>query len=615
MSRLRRFAPLLLPGALILLAAGAAALAPLLPLPDPTRIDVPNRFAGSSWAHPLGQDEFGRDVLSRIVWGARASLSVAVGAALLAAAAGAALGLVGAWFRGAVEFLTVRASEVVLCLPPLLLALLVVTLLGPGAGTLVVALAILFTPPFVRVAYSAALQVKGLDYVTAQTALGIHPARILVRTVLLNIAPPLLVQLSLTVASAMMLESGLSFLGLGVVPPEPSWGLMIRGARGAMAQAPMLLVWPCLALTLMILAFNAFCDRLRDVLDPRGEVRGGAALFGSPAAPRAAAAAPADDALLTVRGLRLTLGGAVPLVRDASFTVRRGETLALVGESGSGKTLSSLAVMGLSPPGVAPTAGSAVFAGAGRAPIDLTAAADATLRPLRGAEIAMIFQDPGASLNPVRRIGDQIAEALRVHGGGGDLRAQVVALLARVGIPDPRTRIDAYPHELSGGQRQRAMIAMAVANRPRLLIADEPTTALDPTIQAQILDLLRELKADDPDRGMIFVTHNLAVVSEIADSVCVMYAGETVETGPVAQVFAAPRHPYTAALLASAPEASEGRLVAIPGVVPRPEQLPVGCRFAPRCPHAQAPCRAATPPLAETGEGRATRCLRWREVA
>ena len=612
-ARRRLIAPAAVVGTLLL----AAALAPVLPLHDPTAIAVADRFAGPSWAHPLGRDEFGRDVLSRIIWGARASLAVAIGAALIAGVIGSSLGLLGGYFRGVVELLTARAAEVVLCLPPLLLALLVVTLLGPGAGTLVIALSILYAPGYVRVAYAASLQARGLDFVAAQEALGTHPLRILWRTVLPNVAPPLLVQLSLTVASAMVIESGLSFLGLGVVPPAPSWGLMIRGARGAMDAAPMLLVWPCLALTTTILGFNLLCDRLRDALDPRAIPAGGPAWLRRPAGGRVEAIAPGGP-LLALDDLTVTLREeGTPLVRDVSFGVRSGETLALVGESGSGKTLSGLALMGLLPGELSVASGRAAFTGRDGAARDLLALGEAEHRRLRGDEIAMVFQDATAALDPAMRVGDQVAEAMLAHRSvsGAEARRKAVALLSRVGLPDAARRARAWPHELSGGQRQRAMIAVAVANAPRLLIADEPTTALDPTIQAQILALLAELKAADDAMGMIFVTHNLAVVAEIADRLCVMYAGEVVEEGPVEAVFAEPRHPYTTALLASVPEGGADRLRAIPGVVPAPDEAPEGCLFAPRCEHARPACERARPPLERPGPGRATRCLRWRELA
>lgn len=606
------------PGGLALLVLVAAVAAPVLPLADPVRQDVAHRLAGPSAAHWLGQDEYGRDVLSRILWGARVSLAVAFSAAALAAMAGTLLGILGGYFRGLVELMTVRVAEVVLCFPPLLLALLVVTLLGPGAGTLVFSLAILFAPGFARLAYAETLSARSLDYVTAQVALGAPTGRILMRTVLPNIAAPLIVQFSLTVAAAMVLESGLSFLGLGVVPPSPSWGLMIRGARASMEQAPLLLFWPCLALTGTVLVLNLLCDRLRDVLDPRGKAGGRPGflrrLAALPPAPRSEAA----TGLLDVEGLTLVVpgpNGAVPVVRDVAFRLAAGETLAIVGESGSGKTLTALAVMGLLPAAVMPTSGSIRFAGRDGRVRDLLRLPEREMRDMRGRDMAMVFQDPSASLNPLLRIGAQLGESLTAHGLRQGVRDRAVALLRRVGLPDPERAADAYPHEISGGQRQRVMIAAAIANGPRLLLADEPTTALDVTVQAQILALLAELKRTEGGMGMVFVTHNLAVVGEIADRVLVMYAGEVVEEGPVAEVFAAPRHPYTAALIASMPEGESERLTAIPGTVPQPAAMPRGCRFAPRCDRAIAACEASAPSLAEIAPGRATRCQRWKELA
>jgi peptide/nickel transport system permease protein len=611
---------LFLPAAMVAAIIAIALAAPLLPLPDPVKMEVSARLAPPSLTHVLGQDEYGRDVLSRIIWGARASLAVAFLSAVFAGVIGTTLGLLGGYARGVVEILTVRSAETIVCFPPILLALLVVTLVGPGVATLVIALTILYAPGYARVAFAATLATRGLDYVTAQEALGARPARIIARTILPNVASPLLVQFSLTVAAAMVLESGLSFLGLGVVPPAPSWGLMIRGARSTMEQAPWLLLWPCLALTGTILALNFLCDSLRDVLDPRAGVPQARWLK------RAAAhVLPTDNpvlalsSLLSVEALTIeidTPAGPVRPVRDLSLSLAPGETLALVGESGSGKTLSGLALLGLLPASMRMVEGRVMFADRTGRLRDLARLSESEMRRLRGNEIAMVFQDPSSSLNPVHRIGDQVSEAIRAHhqASRSETTASAVRLLTEVGLPDPRQRARAYPHELSGGQRQRAMIATAVANAPRLLVADEPTTALDVTIQAQILDLLAALKARG-DMGLILISHNLAVVSEIADRVCVMYAGEIVEEGPVTEVFAHPRHPYTAALIASAPEGTNAQLSAIPGTVPLPHALPAGCTFAPRCGSAVEDCHTVKPAFVEVGPGRASRCLRWREVA
>jgi peptide/nickel transport system permease protein len=599
-----------IPAGSVAIIALLALAAPILPLPDPVAIDVAHRLAGVSVLHPLGQDEYGRDELSRLVWGTRVSLAVAVIATGIACALGVLLGLVGGFLGRFAELATVRSMDVVLCFPPLLLALLVVTLIGPGASTLIPVLALLYLPGFVRVVYAGVLSVRAQDYVEAMRALGARRSRIMFLTVLPNVGGPVLVQFSLAAASAMVLESGLSFLGLGVVPPSPSLGLMIGEARSTMAQAPLLLVWPCLALGLAILALNALCDALRDAFDPHGRAspgRGWRAL-------RAAlpGGVPAAGSVLEVRELTLQIRSAAAFpVRGVSLTVAPGETLAVIGESGSGKSLTGLAAMALLPGGVE-VGGGAVFL-EGR---ELLRLDEAALQRLRGGRLAMVFQDPLSSLNPVHRIGAQISEALRAHQPltRGAAWRKSVELLRRVGIPDPERRVRAFPHELSGGMRQRVMIAIAIANDPVLLIADEPTTALDATVQAQILELLAELRKE---RGiaLIFITHNLPVVAEIADRVTVMYAGEVVEDGPAEEVFAAPLHPYTAALLASAPRDDGTPPVSIPGMVPMPHQLPPGCSFAPRCGRRAPACELTAPPLNELRPDRHTRCLRWRELA
>jgi peptide/nickel transport system permease protein len=587
---------------------GIAALAlavPFLPLASPTAMAVGQRMAGPSAAHWLGQDEFGRDVLSRLLWGARASLAVAGLSAGIACVVGTALGLAGGFLGKLAELLVLRGVDVVLCFPPLLLALLVVTLLGPGAATLVPVLALVFLPGFVRVTYAGVLSVRRNEYVDAMRVLGAGPLRIMLRTILPNIAGPVLVQLSLAAAAAVLLESGLTFLGLGVLPPAPSWGLMIASARSTMVQAPLLLLWPALALSGTVLAMNALCDALRDAADPhRAPVRGLRRLVASlsPAIP------PGTGALLDVAGLTVEIDtpqGPIQPVRGVSLTVAAGQSLAIVGESGSGKTLTGLAVMGLLPPAARVVHGAAYLQGR-----DLLRLSEGDLRRVRGNAVAMVFQDPLSSLNPVHRVGAQIAEAMRAHARPAG-RALVAGLLGRVGIPDPARRARSFPHELSGGMRQRAMIAIGIANDPALLIADEPTTALDVTIQAQVLDLLARLRRQN-GMGMVLITHSLPVVAEMADSVAIMYAGEVVETGPAAEVLAAPLHPYTQALLRSAPS-EDGRLPeAIPGVVPPPHALPQGCLFAPRCALAEAACRGERPLLLDVAPGRASRCLRWQ---
>jgi peptide/nickel transport system ATP-binding protein len=314
----------------------------------------------------------------------------------------------------------------------------------------------------------------------------------------------------------------------------------------------------------------------------------------------------------------------VVAVRDLNLTIAPGETVALVGESGSGKSVTSLSIMGLLPKGMGKVeSGRLALRRKSGEVVDLGGLSREAFRQVRGNDIGMVFQEPLTSLNPVYTIGDQIIEPIRIHKGASRAQAlaQAIGLLEDVGIPDPARRVHQYPHELSGGMRQRATIAMALACNPALLIADEPTTALDVTIQAQILDLLKRLQSER-GMGMLFITHNLGVVAEIADRVAVMYAGSIVETGTVARVFGHPRHPYTKGLLRSAPRIGEATtlkeagmpLPTIAGSVPSLANLPHGCPFAPRCSYRIEQCTEALPTLADTGEAQFSRCIRWMEI-
>ncbi len=332
--------------------------------------------------------------------------------------------------------------------------------------------------------------------------------------------------------------------------------------------------------------------------------------------------APAPDAgapLLEVRDLRTVFatagGGEVVAVDGVSFAVAPGETVAIVGESGSGKSVTALSIMRLLPARVGRVASGSIRL-RGR---ELTTLGDDEMRAVRGRHIGMVFQEPMTSLNPVHTAGAQIAEAVRCHEGVTQAQAdaRAIEMLALVGIPEPRRRAASFPHEMSGGMRQRVMIAMALACRPSVLIADEPTTALDVTIQGQILDLMEDLQAS-LGMAMVFITHDLGVVAQIADRVVVMYASQVVESAPVAELFARPRMPYTAGLLGSIPRLGRSargqRLHAIPGHVPTLADVPAGCRFSTRCAHAEPRCAVTSPALEAVLPDQHVRCIRWRDL-
>ena len=329
----------------------------------------------------------------------------------------------------------------------------------------------------------------------------------------------------------------------------------------------------------------------------------------TPASATAEVIAAKGEPLLDVNGLEIRDAQGSPLVEGISFAIARGEALAIVGESGCGKSLTSLSIMGLLPPTLAKSRrGAIMFNGS-----DLTKISDKALRKLRGNRLSMVFQEPLTALNPLLTIGAQIVEVLRAHTdlSKRQARLRAIELLTQVRLPDPERRFDDYPHRLSGGQRQRVTIAMAIACNPDLIIADEPTTALDVTVQAQILQLLADIRAET-GQSLMLITHDLGVVGQVADRMVVIYAGTVVESGPVATVLKAPQHPYTAGLLQARPHgnfAATGEQVTdIPGAVPPPNARPAGCLFAPRCPNVQSRCRESRPPLV-AANGRAHACF------
>jgi peptide/nickel transport system ATP-binding protein len=593
----------------------AAIFAPIVAPHPPDAQDINAVNAAPSASHWLGTDDIGRDILSRLIWGARLSLRAAFEIVGIAALIAIPLGLIAGFFRGAADSVIMRSMDALFSFPPLILALTVAALLGADVNDASIAIAIVFVPSFVRLLRGEVIAVREEAYIESARSLGATSNRLLSRHVVPNVASPIIIQLALALGFAMLTEAGLSFLGIGEQPPTPSWGSMLQEGFQFINSAPWAVIFPGLAIMLTVLAFNLVADGLRDSLgrerpsgsglvgSGRDRRRRSVARTGTPATSEVVSPTPdSEAALLQVQGLRiefLARRGWQPVMEDAEFAVYRGRTLGLVGESGSGKTVSALAVMGLLPSKVSKVTGSIQFEGK-----ELTSLDQGSLRKLRGSDIAMIFQEPMTSLNPAFTVGNQIAEQVRTHTKVSRATAWKVAvqMLDRVEIPRAGIRAEDYPHAFSGGMRQRVMIAMALSCSPKLLIADEPTTALDVTTQAQIVDLLHTLQREE-NMAMIFVTHDLGVIADVADDVVVMYAGQIVERRAAADLFAQPRHPYTEALLHSIPQLTpRGEpLHAIPGMVPSPENFPTGCRFAPRCSYVRDACVNSPVPLRTTG--------------
>jgi len=620
-ARLMKDLPAVIALGFLVLLVLVAILAPLVAPHDPAAQGIAPPFSGPAPGHLLGTDDLGRDTFSRLVFAARASLGVGLMVIGIALVLSIPIGLLAGYRGGRVDNLIMRAMDALASLPALVLALAVVGILGPSLTNAAIAIAVAMVPGFVRMIRAQSLAVREETFIEASRSLGTPVPTVLRKRLLPNVASPLIVATTLGLGVALLAEAGLSLLGFGVQPPDASWGAMLQQGRAVMFVNPWQVYIPGAILALTILAFNTFGDGVRDAVG-MGRAKGKAAVKGqlgitTTSVPTSTKVVEhAAPALLAVENLSVefvTEDEPVTVVKDVNFTVQAGEVLGLVGESGSGKTVTSLSIMRLlpSPPGRI-VSGSVRLDGR-----DILQMSRRELRCMRGNDIAMIFQDPMTSLNPAFTIGDQLIEAVRLHRKvkKAAARRRAIELLELVGIPDPQKRLGHYPHEFSGGMRQRALIAVALANEPRLLIADEPTTALDVTVQAQIIDLLRQLQRE-MQMGVIFVTHDLGVVAELCDRVAVMYAGQIVEQAPVRELFANPKHPYTAGLLASMPQTADEkeRLVSIPGVVPVPGSVSSGCRFRARCAHAIEACATGELELLTQGPNHQARCIRAAEL-
>tara|TARA_R100001129_G_scaffold15156_5_gene9906 strand:- start:14204 stop:16135 length:1932 start_codon:yes stop_codon:yes gene_type:complete len=592
-----------------------ALLAPVLPLPDPDLTAPADRLLPVGTAgHLLGTDALGRDLLSRLIWGARVSLAVGISATLIAAFFGSLIGLVAGYAGGRTDTLLMRGIDMVMAFPYILLALAIVAVLGPGLLNALYAIAVVNIPFFARNIRGIALGLSRREFVDAARLSGKSHVQILFGEVLPNVLPVIIITMSTTIGWMILETAGLSFLGLGAQPPQADLGSMLGEGRKILFTSPHVSVVPGLMIFVLVMSINLLGDGVRDILDPR--LKSGSLTRPVPRTAVKRETMPETierdpDAILNVQELRteFRIGPDVyKAVGGVDLKVGKGECLGLVGESGSGKSVSAMSIMGLVPT----PPGSIVGGVALLEDEDVFAASDERIRQLRGSAVSHVFQDPLSTLHPLFTVGDQLIEAIRAHQplSYKQARAKAEELLKTVRIPNAGSRLDSYPHEMSGGMRQRVCIAMALANEADVIIADEPTTALDVTVQAQVLSLLDNLRKER-DTGILFITHDFGVVSAICDRVAVMYAGTIVETGTTEEILTAPKHPYTAKLIDCVPVLGEPerRLDAIEGRPPVVNRLPDGCAFAPRCPRAQADCKSGEIPMQKFGERRAARCL------
>jgi peptide/nickel transport system permease protein len=600
---------------LTVVTTGAALIASHGPLDQ----DLNSVLAGPSGAHPLGTDTLGRDLLSRLLFGGRSTLFAVVEALAVFLVIGVGLGLASGYLGGWVDWLVTRTADLMFALPGIIIVLVVLSVFPGNLHAAMITFGILGSPGLIRILRAQTLGIREELYVAAARVAGLSRNQILRRHVLPRLASTVIVQAALFAAIVVTIQAGLGFLGLGAQPPHPSWGGLVADASQAIDRDPWMLVPAGVPLVITVIALGLLGDAIRDAaVENWSAGRSTASPRRTPAPERSSTSEPADppdhDALLSVRHLSISIGG-VPVVTDVSFDVHAGETLGVVGESGCGKSVTSLGVLGLVPGGGRVTGGRVVFDGTDL--VDDPAA----LARVRGAGIAYVSQEPMVALDPTFTVGRQLAEAVRTHHRGthhrgtrAATRDRVLELLAMVNIPDPVAVATRYPHQLSGGMAQRVAIALALAGDPRLLIADEPTTALDVTVQAEILTLLRTLQ-DKTGMAVVIVTHDWGVVADLCHRAVVMYAGQVVERADVEDVFALPLHPYTAGLLAANPHlAAAGRpLPTIPGTVPPPGQWPAGCRFAARCTRADERCAAAVP-LTEPAPARITRCVHAEQL-
>lgn len=591
------------------------------------RVEVaPGEYAGlpqlqaPSAEHPFGTSRDQFDVLARIIHGASLAFAVMALAVSIAMIAGVLLGLLSGYRGGRIDRVLVTAMDAVYAFPSLVLAILISFVLAaffrPGVPSAAAAVGLVYIPQYFRVVRNHTLSVKQEPFVEAARSLGAKDRTVLGRYVFFNVVQTVPVILTLNAADAILVLASLGFLGYGVRPPTPEWGYDISQAITDVAAGVWWTAfWPGIAIVLLVTGLTLVGEGLNDVINPllRSRGKAGSKIERAKTETRDVepVTSPADIADIpskpaaAVRGLQVgyrTPEGPLWAVDGVDFDIYPGESLGLVGESGCGKSSLGRALMRLMP------AGGAVQGRVEVAGENLVDMPESRLRHWRGEDVGLVFQEPMTRLNPLMKIGDHFVEMIRTHHPGTSRDdAEVIArtTLSQMGIPP--TRIDSYPHEFSGGMRQRAMIALSIALKPRVIIADEPTTSLDVIVEAQILGIFDRLRAEE-QIGLLLITHNLGIVAETCDRVAVMYAGKIVEIGPVDQIFNDPKHPYTRGLLASTISLDTTELRSIAGYPPNLVDPPPGCRFAPRCPYVMSHCTDAVPRLTEVDDDQRAAC-------
>jgi oligopeptide/dipeptide ABC transporter ATP-binding protein len=592
-------ASLLLVGVLVL-----AVLAPLLWSDQASAVDTNHLLEGSSSRNWLGTDNLGRDIFYRVLVATRLSIELALAATLIGVLIGLVLGTAPAVLGRRAGRLATAVVNIAVAFPGLLLALFFAVIFGVGAKGAVLAIGFAMAPSFARLTQTLVAGVAALDFVSAARISGAGRFRLLVRHILPNVGAPLVVNATIGAGGALLAFSGLSFLGLGVQAPSYDWGrLMGEGLNGIYVH-PAAALAPGLAVVVVGLTFNLVGESVAKGmgLPTTGGTRQ-APLPVVPAPPPADR--PSNQAVLAVEDLRVSFPGTdgwITPVRGVTFSIGQGEAVGVVGESGSGKSLTAHAIAQLiEPPGEVRAARLEFLGAALLGPAQPRGAAARAQRQLLGTSFAMVFQDPLTSFNPTKKVGRQLAEVAEQHQGMSRKQALARAIdrLRAVRVPAAERRAQQYPHEYSGGMRQRAMIGMGLMGSPALIVADEPTTALDVTVQRQVLRLLDTIRTAD-DVALLLISHDITVVRQVCDRVLVMYAGRIVEDLPASLLTTGARHPYTRALLAAVPDLEvdlDRPLATIPGRPVEPARVPPGCAFAARCEFADARCLAEDPQL------------------